>query len=476
MEYPSGLLIDGEWRTSDRRAEVRNRFDQSLVAQVHQAAEQDVEEAVAAAWRASRKPLSPLKRYDVLMETARLMESRRELFVRTLIAEGGFTFKDSTNEVTRSLETLRLSAEEAKRIWGEFVPVNAHPGSENRMAFTMRMPVGVVCAIAPFNSPLNTLMHKVAPALAAGNAVVLKPAGYTPLTAALVCQAMLDAGLPPGYLNLVAGPGGQVGEQLLHDKRIRYYTFTGSTAVGLRVKQVSGIAKVHLELGANSAVIVREDADLDLAAQLIVRAGFRKAGQVCTSVQRVLVERSVVGALTERLVEKAAALVVGDPSHPKTDVGPMIAESEAARAESWVKEAVELGARLLLGGRREGPLLWPTILGELPRSARLACDEVFAPVVGIIPVDGLDDAIALANDTCYGLQAGIFTRDLESAMQAAQRLEVGGVMINDTSSYHADLAPYGGVKESGFGLEGPRYVIQDMTETRIVVMNLGAKA
>jgi acyl-CoA reductase-like NAD-dependent aldehyde dehydrogenase len=421
------------------------------------------------------RPPSPQQRFEWLSEAARLVQSERAQFEATIIAETGFTTKDAATEVSRAVGTLQLCAEEAKRIGGEVVPVAAQSGSENRIAFTMRFPVGVVCAISPFNSPLNTVCHKVGPALAAGNAVVLKPATATPLTAALLCDALVQAGIPAGGLNMVVGSGATVGERLLRDRRIRCYTFTGSTEVGARIKSLSHVARIHLELGANSPTIILEDADLNLATSLITRAGFRKAGQVCTSVQRILVQQSVADRFADLLISAVSALHTGDPRRPDTDVGPMISVDAAERAEAAIHEAVVAGATLRTGGQRQGSLLWPTILDHVTPTMRVAQDEAFAPLVCLIRVKSPEEAVALANATPYGLQAGVFTRDIDLALSMAQSLEFGGVMINDTSSYHADLMPYGGVKDSGFGLEGPHYAIQEMTAPRIVVVNVGAR-
>jgi acyl-CoA reductase-like NAD-dependent aldehyde dehydrogenase len=350
--------------------------------------------------------------------------------------------------------------------------VAAAPGSEGRLAFTIRVPVGVVAAIAPFNAPLNTVVHKIAPAIAAGNAVVLKPAELTPLCAVALAQVLLDAGLPPGFLQLVCGPGETTGAALVADRRVRFFTFTGSAAVGLAIKQNSGIAKTHLELGSNSASIVAADADLDLVADLVIRAGYRKAGQVCTSVQRLIAHALVADDLTERLAKRVAALRAGDPRAAGVQVGPMIAPAEAERAQGWIRQAVQRGAALLAGGDRDGPVLTPAFLRDPPADSQIMTGEIFAPAVALVTVGGLDEAIDLVNAGEYGLQAGVFTRDLDAAFSAARRLQVGGVMINDTSSYHADAMPYGGVKNSGYGLEGPRYAVQDMTDPRIIVLNL----
>ncbi len=474
LDGSTGLLVDGRWRSDAPEVAVGDKFTQAPFASIRQAEVRHVDAAVTGAVAASEHPLPPHRRYEILSEAARLLglpEHRDEL-VATYVAETGFTLADARQELGRAAATLRLSDEEALRLAGEEVPVAAAPGSEQRLAFTIRVPVGVVAAITPFNAPLNTVAHKLAPALAAGNAVVLKPAGYTPLSAVALARILLEAGLPPGFLQLVCGPGATVGEALLADPRIRFFTFTGSTAVGLAVKQRSGIAKTHLELGANSCSIVNADADLDLVSDLVSRAGYRKAGQVCTSVQRLVAHTAVIDELAGLLAKRVADLRAGDPRDEAVQVGPMIAPAEAERAHAWVQEAAAGGAAVLAGGERDGAVLAPTLLRDPPAASRVMCEEIFAPVVALVPAASLDAAIDLVNAGDYGLQAGVFTRDLDAAFDAARRLRVGGVMINDTSSYHADAMPYGGVKQSGYGLEGPRYAVQEMTDPRIIVLNL----
>jgi acyl-CoA reductase-like NAD-dependent aldehyde dehydrogenase len=411
-----------------------------------------------------------------LSTASRLLASHAAEVTANYVAETGFTLSDASRELARAVDTLRLSAEESLRIAGQEVPVAATPGSENRMAFTIRVPVGVVLAIAPFNAPLNTVAHKIGPALAAGNAVVLKPAEHTPLSSMALAAVLLEAGLPPGYLNVVHGPGSTVGAALVRDPRVGFITFTGSTAIGRSIKQGSGLVRCQLELGANSASIVAADADLDLVARLVAVAGYRKAGQVCTSVQRVLCDSRVIDDLALALVSRVSGIRPGDPRDPSTGVGPLITAADAGRARSWIAEAAAGGARVLTGGGLDGALLEPAVLYDPPSTSRIMTAEIFAPVVALVPVSGVDEAISLVNDGPYGLQAGVFTRDVDTAFDAARRLRVGGVMINDTSSYHADAMPYGGVKDSGFGLEGPKYAVADMTDPRIIVLNLGASA
>jgi acyl-CoA reductase-like NAD-dependent aldehyde dehydrogenase len=468
----TGLLIDGRWCASGTELVVSDKYTRQPLAAIQQARPGDVEAAVTAADAAAQRPMPAARRHDILSEASRLLAARREEIREVYVAETGFTPADADTEITRAVATMRLSAEESVRIAGEEVPVAAAPGSEGRLAFTIRVPVGVVAAIAPFNAPLNTVAHKVGPALAAGNAVVLKPARPTPLCSVALAQILLDAGLPPGFLQLVCGPGETVGAALVADRRVRFFTFTGSTAVGLAVKQNSGIARTHLELGSNSASIVAADADLDLVVDLVSRAGYRKAGQVCTSVQRLIVHRAVADHLAGLLAKRVAQLRAGNPRDPGVGVGPLIAPAEAERAHGWIRQAVEEGATVLAGGERDGPVLAPTLLRDPPRHSRIMTGEIFAPAVALVAVGGLGEAIEEVNAGEYGLQAGVFTRDLDAAFQAARRLRVGGVMINDTSSYHADAMPYGGVKNSGYGLEGPRYAAADMTDPRIIVLNL----
>jgi acyl-CoA reductase-like NAD-dependent aldehyde dehydrogenase len=476
LDGTTGLLIDGRWRGDGPEFVVLDKFTRQPFASVREARPADVDDAVAGAVSVSTRPLPPRRRYDILNEAARLLGEHRAEVCGLYVAETGFTPADADAELTRAMETFRLSAQEALRIAGEEIPVAATPGSENRLAFTIRVPVGVVAAITPFNAPLNTVAHKIAPAIAAGNAVILKPAELTPLCSVALARILLEAGLPAGFLQVVCGPGETVGAALVTDPRIRFFTFTGSTAVGLAIKQRSGIAKTHLELGSNSASIVAADADIELVAELVTRAGYRKAGQVCTSVQRLVVHRSVADELAHALTGRVAALRAGDPRTPGVQVGPLIAPAEAERAATWVREAADKGAAVLAGGELDGPILTPTLLRDAPRDCRIMTDEIFAPVVVLAEVGDLDEAIDLVNAGDYGLQAGVFTRDIDAAFDAARRLRVGGVIINDTSSYHADVMPYGGVKNSGYGLEGPKYAVQDMTDPRVIVFNLGARS
>jgi succinate-semialdehyde dehydrogenase/glutarate-semialdehyde dehydrogenase len=470
---PGQMYIGGEWVDGDSTFVVTDKFTGAPLATAGSASRAQVAQAVQAAADAfARQRLAPYARYEILQRAAALLESRRESFKSTIVAESGFTLSDAEGEVGRAVQTLLSCAEEAKRIAGEVVPIDGAPGQENRLAFTLRMPVGVVCAITPFNSPLNTVAHKVGPALAAGNAVVLKPATQTPLTAALLCQTLADAGLPAGHLNLVNGSGAGVGTWLLEEQRCAFYTFTGSTAVGRTIQRTIGLRRSQLELGSISSTIVCADADLERAIPRCVGASFRKAGQVCTSVQRLYVERAVLDRFVTALADATSRAQVGDPKDAGTLVGPMISVGEAERAAAWVDEALAAGARLVCGGRREGALFSPTIIMGATAGMRVMCDEIFAPVISIVPYTTLDAAVAEINATPYGLAAGIFTTNVNTAMQAARALEVGTVHVNETSSSRVDVMPYGGVKDSGFGHEGPKYAIQEMTDTRLVTWSL----
>ena len=466
------LLIGGEWVEAATEPVV-DKYNGAELARLGIADEAQTNAAIEAARSAfCAGVLHPYRRYEILMSAAELLRAREQEIVGTLLGETGFTAKDARNDFARSMQTITQSAEEAKRIVGEMIPVQGAPGQhEDRLAFTMRMPIGVVCAITPFNSPLNTVMHKVAPAIAAGNTVVLKPATYTPMCAVILCEALEAAGLPAGHLNLINGGGDTVGRWMLQNQDIDYYTFTGSTRVGKIIQQAAGLRRTQLELGNISSTIICADAALETAATKCVSAGFRKAGQVCTSVQRILVHEAVMDRFSDLLIAKTRALKVGDPHDEETDVGPLIAEAEAVRAEQWVQEAVAGGAEIATGGSREGPVLQPTILRNVASEMRVVCEEIFAPVLSLCPVKSVDEAIDVANDTPFGLASGIFTNDVTRALSAIRRLRMGNVHVNDTSSSRVDLSPYGGLKESGFGREGPRFAIHDMTEERFITIN-----
>jgi acyl-CoA reductase-like NAD-dependent aldehyde dehydrogenase len=468
------LLIGGQWQSGTETAlAVHDKFTGAVIGSVECAGREQVDAAVAAGHRSLlESPLDPQQRYTLLQKAAALVAQHADELAHLITAEGGLPIADATAEVGRAVQTIVVSSEEGKRLVGEMVPIDSAPGQSHRLAFTVRVPRGVVCGITAFNSPLNMVCHKVAPALGSGNAVVLKPSEVAPLTATRLFELLLDAGFPPGHLSLVHGPGAAVGPWLAENRDINFYTFTGSTAVGGWLRERVGLRPILLELGSISPTIVCEDADLDRAAARCAASAFRRAGQVCTSTQRLFVHRDVEPAFREKLVRAAAALQVGDPHDPRTDVGPMISEREALRAESWVRDAVAAGATLVHGGGRDGALMHPTILADVHPRMRVVCEEIFAPVLAIIPYTSLDEAIAEVNATPFGLAAGIFSRDVTRVMTAARRLHVGLVHINDASSSRVDLMPFAGVKQSGLGREGPKYAMQEMTEERLVTFNL----
>ncbi len=468
------LFIGGHWVGGGPALEVRNKYTGKVIGALPTARREDVDAATDAAHEAATvmADMPAHRRSQVLARTAQLIQERRDEFARTIAAEAGKALKFARIEVDRAVSTFTIAAEEAKRIHGETVPLDAVPAGEGYFGFYVRRPVGVVAAITPFNFPLNLVAHKVAPAIAAGNAVVLKPASSTPLTSVLLCRLLEEAGLPPGAINLVVGPGGTVGEWLVADPRVTKVTFTGSPAVGERITQVAGIKKVTLELGNTSPVIVAPDADLDVVAQRCAVGAFYNSGQVCLSVQRIYAQRQVYEPLTERFTGAAQAMVVGDPLDEGVDVGPMIDEGEAARIEGWVQEAQQAGATVVTGGRREGPVYWPTVLTGVSPEMKVVAQEAFAPVASVMAYDDFEEALRQAGATEYGLQAAVFTRDIDRVFQAIRRLNFGGVIINDTPTFRADHMPYGGIGRSGIGREGLRYAVEEMTNVQMVVIRL----
>lgn len=468
------LLIGGEWRQAGDREliPVLNKYDGSTVASVPEATAADVSDAVSAAEKAFyEQALSPHQRYKVLSKAAELMEDEKEDLARLLVLEVGKTIREARAEVQSAIAAIVNAAEEAKRIDGETVPVDANPGSEQRFAVVMHTPSGPVCAITPFNAPLNQAAHKVASSIAAGCPVVLKPSEKTPLTADRLAHIMVNAGLPAGYLSLVHGRGPTVGQMLLEDRRFARFTFTGSVTVGRHILATVGVRPVTLELGSNAPTIVFPDADLKLAAAASRASGFAIAGQVCTSVQRLYVHESVMDQFLDIFVPLVEQLRVGDPMLEDTDMGPMLTDEAAAQAEKWLQEAIDKGARVLTGGQRNGRMFAPTVVTDLSPDTALVCQEVFAPIIGVHPFSDTDEVIRKANDTEFGLQAGVFTTNINTAFYVAKRLRYGGVMINDASRYRAPNQPYGGVKDSGLGREGPKYAIREMSDFKTVVFN-----
>lgn len=474
--YPVyGHIIGGNMIRSGTTLPVYNKYTGEIIAEIHQADRQTVGQAVHNALKTFKKnKLYPSERSDILLNTANIIRDRKEELALSIVREVGKTIKDARMEIDRAIETFIISAEEAKRIKGHCVPIAGQKGHENKMAFTIRVPVGVIGAITPFNLPFTLTAHKIAPAIAAGNTVVLKPAELTPVTVMKMIEILTEAGLPSGFINVINGLGDKTGQFLIEDERINMFTFTGSVGIGRHIKSVTGIRKITLELGNNSPNIIHKDAsDLDQIASLCAQRGFSTAnGQACISVQRLYVHQEIYETFLEKLKHEALNMRVGNPELEETDIGPMISEEEARRVEEWVQDAVSQGAKVLCGGNRYNTFYSPTILIDVKPDMKVMCEEVFGPVISVIPYDDIEWVIQEANNSEYGLQAGLFTSDLQLAMKAARELEFGGVIINDVSTFRSDWMPYGGIKNSGLGKEGPIYAIQEMTDERVVVMNL----
>ena len=466
------MLIDGAWIGRDDVIDVRNPFDGRLVDTVPRGRAVDITAAVNAAAEVVGQPWPAHARYEVLTRAAGRIEADLEGYARTIALEGSKTIREARREPVRCVTLLRLAAEEGRRLAGETLPFDSRPGSEHRVGYYFRFPVGVVGAITPFNDPLAMACHKVGPALAGGNAVVLKPGTATPLSALRLAHDLMEAGLPPGRLNVVTGRGEELGDALVADPRVRLVTFTGGVETGLRITRTAGIKKLSMELGSNSPVIVMPDAVLDRAVPAIAAGAFAQAGQNCLGVQRVFVLGDVYDSFRDRFVAHVRTLTAGSSMDEATDVCAMITTGQAERVEIWVREAERGGARVLAGGRREGALFWPTVLESVPDGARLDRDEVYGPVVSLYRVGSLDEAIVRANRVDYGLHAAIFTENLRAAFEAIRGLHVGGVMVNDSTDYRLDGMPFGGTKLSGIGREGIRFALQEMTETRVVCFNL----
>ncbi len=468
------MLIDGSWVEGENYFEVRNPFTDDVLAIVPEASPENVKSAISTARKVFEEVKLPAyRRSDILEKTSRLIADNKEDLARTISMENGKPVKSSRNEVDRTVLTFRFAADEAKRVGGEIVPMDAAPGYEKHFGFYIREPVGVVVALTPFNFPLYLVAHKVAPALAAGNAVVLKPASATPLSSLRLGEILLEARLPPGFLNIVTGKGSTVGEMLVSNEGINMVTFTGSPPVGRSIKRLAGMARVTLELGSNSAAIIDESADLDTAVPRCIMGAFSYSGQICISIQRLYVHTNIFDRFLAGFIPRVEELKIGDPLSGDTDIGPMIKEEAAKRAVAWIQEAQREGARIITGGRREGRILTPTVLTDMKPDMKIVCLEAFAPVVSIVRFEKFDEAIEMVNNSIYGLQAGVYTQDITNAFKAIKRLKVGGVMINEIPTFRAEHMPYGGVKESGLGREGLRFAIEEMTDIKMVCFNLG---
>ena len=467
------IFIGGRLKETRETSAIRNPYNGEILAEVCLAGEEEIEEATrgaVTAFAAARR-LPSHKRAAALQRTAEDLTHRHEEFARCLCAESGKPITDARREVDRAISTFTIAAEEAKRIPGEVVPLDISPGTDRHVGFVRRFPIGPVLGITPFNFPLNLVAHKVAPALAVGNPIVLKPAPQTPLTSLLLGEVLSGLDLPQGLFSIVPCTNA-VAERMVGDERFAMLSFTGSAPVGWKLKSKAGKKRVVLELGGNAGVIVEPDADLDHAAERCAIGGYGYSGQTCISVQRIYVHESVYEPFLQRLLKRVRTLKAGNPQDESTTLGPLIDEGAAKRVESWIQEAVAGGAKLQLGGKRQGSVVEATVLTDVRSEMKVSSEEAFGPLVNVSPYRTFEEAIAALNDSPYGLQAGVFTRDINKAFKAYEEIEAGAVLINEIPTFRADQMPYGGVKNSGLGREGVRYAIEEMTERKLLVLNL----
>jgi len=467
-----GVLVDGEWLKTGEAIEVHSPYDDSLVAIVHRAGPEEIEACISKAVEAFKvtRKLPSWKRAEILEAISNGIAGRHEEFARTIALEAGKPIQTARAEVDRAVFTFKVAAEEAKRIYGEIVPLDWLPGTEGRIGYVRRVPLGPVVGISPFNFPLNLVAHKVAPSLAAGNPIIIRPSSQTPVSSLKLAELVLEAGWPEAGIAVVPCTT-QNADPLVEDHRIKKLTFTGSPAVGWALKARAGMKKVTLELGGNAGVIVHSDADVAYAAQRVAWGGFSYAGQSCISVQRTYVHAEVYEGFVDELIPRVQALKLGDPLDEATDVGPLIDGGAVERIQAWLAEAVSGGAEVLIGGEREGALFQPTVLISLQDDMRISCQEVFGPVVGLYPYQDIEQAIRAVDESDFGLQAGLFTRDAKLIRKAFNEIEVGGLIVNDVSTFRVDHMPYGGAKMSGEGREGLRYAIEEMTAMKLLVMS-----
>ena len=465
------MYLAGEWVDRDEKIDVVNPFNGQVFDTVPKGSVEDVQTAIASADRGAKvmAAMSGYQRYEILTRAVGLMRERLEDLGRTITMEEGKIIGEGLGEAERAIQTMTGSAEEAKRLFGEVVPLDGAPTWTGQLGFTLRVPCGVVAAISPFNFPLNLVAHKVGPALAAGNAVIIKPASDTPLSALKLTEILVDAGVPAEAVQCVTGSGGTIGDALVADDRVRKVTFTGSRDVGEHICRTAGLKKVTMELGSNSPLIVMPDADMEKVVAGTVASGFSNAGQVCISAQRILANERVYGDYLDALTEGVKGLSTGDPLDGTVKMGPMVRPQDAVRVNEWVTEAVAGGARTVVGGEYEGAMHAPTVVADVSPEMRISCDELFGPAVAVTPFSDIDEAIAMANDTNYGLSAAIFTQNIDWAMKFAREVDSGNLMINSGPQWRADLMPYGGVKDSGMGKEGPKYAVEEMTELKMVI-------
>lgn len=470
------LLIDGNWESSEDKEAIhitRSPYNGSPVAKIHFASKNQVKKAVDAAHRtfADTKKLPSHKRSAVLEKISSGIECRRDELAHSIALSAGKPIKSSRIEVDRAVSTFKLAAEEAKRIHGEIIPLDLSPQTEDRWGFVRRFPIGVIAGITPFNFPLNLVAHKVAPAIASGNTVVLRPASQVAVTSCLLGEIIAAADYPAGGFNIVPS-GYEAADVLLEDERVKMVTFTGSPAVGWEIKKKAHKKRVTLELGGNAAVVIEPDTDLDFALPRVVIGSFSYSGQICISIQRIFLHENIYEPFMKLFIEAAGKLKIGDPLDETTDIGPLINLAAAEQTEMWVEEARAAGARIVCGGKREGAMFTPTILENVKPELRISWLEAFAPVVVVYKYNDFEEALSAVNNSIYGLQAGVFTKDLQKSFRAFELLEVGGVIVNDIPTFRIDHMPYGGIKESGFGREGLRYAIEEMTELKLMALNL----
>lgn len=468
------LFINGEWLEANNYTQLLSPYTQEVIAEIPLATEQETDWAIESAYRARgvMAKMPAHERAAVLEKLVQLLEERKDEAARIIALEAAKPLAMAKGEVARTIQTYKFAAEEAKRIHGETIPLDAAPGGEGRVAYTVREPIGVIGAITPFNFPMNLVAHKVGPAIASGNTIVLKPASQTPLSALFLAERLQEAGLPAGALNVVTGGGRVIGEKLVTDDRVSMITFTGSPAVGIGIRNKAGLKRVTLELGSNAAVIIDQGVDLDKIIARCVMGAFSNQGQVCISLQRVYAHEEVYDQFVEKFIAATKGLTLGDPLDPKTDISALISPHDVQRSLDWIGEAKQGGATVAAGGKAEGHILQPTVILDADPLAKVSCQEVFAPIVLINKVKSVEAAIKAVNHSRYGLQAGIYTENIHVALDAAEKLHVGGVMINDIPTFRVDHMPYGGVKESGTGREGIKYAVEEMMEMKLVVLNI----
>ena len=465
------MYIGGKWVDASEQIEVINPFDNSIIDTIPKATPGNISEAISSAVRgkSDMAKLSGYDRYTILSKAAQLLVDRKEDLGKTISLEEGKILDEGLTEVDRAIQTMILSAEEAKRLYGETIPLDAAPTWTGQIGFTLRVPCGVVAAITPFNFPLNLVCHKVGPAIAGGNSVIIKPATDTPLSALKLTEIMLDAGLPPEGIQCITGSGKTIGDHLTKDSRIRKITFTGSKEVGEHICRTAGLKRVTMELGSNAPLIIMPDADIDKVVKATVSSGFSNAGQVCISAQRILTNKDIYADFVDALTENVNNIETGNQLDPKIKMGPMVRSQDATRVNTWIKEATNNGARTTTGGEYQGALHQPTVVVDVSPDMTISCEELFGPAVAVTPFTNIEQAIELANDSNYGLSAGIFTQNIDWAMKLIQEVDSGNLMINSGPQWRADLMPYGGLKDSGMGKEGPKYAIHEMTELKMVV-------